>query len=68
MPTEVLRKSNDTLITSEYSKDWTEKSPNSKLNTINSILNDKRIQNIKKIKELKVKIKNREYRSLQKTV
>ena len=68
MPTEVLRKSNDTLITSEYSKDWTEKSPNSKLNAINSILNDKRIQNIKKIKELKVKIKNREYRSLQKTV
>ena len=68
MTTEVLRKSNDTLITSEYSKDWTEKSPNSKLNAINSILNDKRIQNIKKIKELKVKIKNREYRSLQKTV
>ena len=68
MTTEVLRKNNDTLITSEYSKDWTEKSPNSKLNTINSILNDKRIQNINKIKELKVKIKNREYRSLQKTV
>ena len=68
MPTEVLKKSTEQLITSEYAKNWTEKSPNSKLNTINSILNYKRIQKIKKIKELKAKIKNREYRSLQKTV
>jgi hypothetical protein len=65
---ETLRTNQDSMITSESAKNWTEKSPNSKLNVINSILNDKRIQNIKKIKELKVKIKNREYRSLQKTV
>lgn len=65
---ETLRNNRDSMITSEVAKNWTEKSPNSKLKTINSILNDSKILNINEIKNLKNKIKNCEYRSLQKIV
>jgi hypothetical protein len=65
---ETLRNSRDSMITSEVAKNWTEESPNSRLKTINSILNESKIQKINEVKNLKNIIKNREYRSLQKMV
>ena len=65
---ETLRNGRDSMITSEYAKNWTEKSQNSKLKTINSILNESKIQEINEVKNLKNIIKNREYRSLQKMI
>ena len=65
---ETLRTNQDSMVTSESAKNWTEKSPNSKLKNINFVLDDAKIQKIKEVKNLKDKIKRREYRSLQKIV
>jgi hypothetical protein len=53
------------LSTSEYSKEWTEKSPKSKLNNIKRIFNNSRLNNIKEAKAMKDKLENREYREVQ---
>ncbi len=65
---EKLRSHEESMTTNEYSKNWTEKSPNSKLWEINKILNEQELQNINEIKELKNKIKNRDYREFQKAI
>ena len=65
---ESLRRNTDSLVTSEYAKNWTESSPKSKLWNISVKLSNPKIQRLNEIKELKNKIKNREYRSFQKMV
>lgn len=65
---EIQKEHQDPMITSEYSKNWTEKSPNSKLNSINSTLNDSKLSKINEIKNLKTQITNRNYREFQKLV
>lgn len=65
---EKLRSNQDVLTTSEYAKKWTEKSPYSKLNQINSILSDSKLKDIKEISALKTKISKGEYRDFQKSV
>lgn len=65
---ETLRQQKWELITSEYAKKWTETSSNSKLWNIKRILNEQWIQRIKEIKNLKEKIRNREYRDFQKII
>ena len=65
---EIQKEHQDSMITSEYSKNWTEKSPNSKLNSINSTLNDSKLSKINEIKNLKTQITNRNYREFQKLV
>ena len=63
---ETLRQQKWELITSEYAKKWTEKSPNSKLKQINEVLSKPELKDIKEIWTLKTKISKREYRDLQK--
>jgi len=53
------------LKTSEYAKEWTEKSPNSKLNIVKRIFNNRRLDNIPEAKKMKDKLQNRDYRELQ---
>jgi hypothetical protein len=53
------------LTTSEYQKEWTEKSPKSKLNNIKRIFNNRRLDNIPEAKAMKDKLLNREYREVQ---
>jgi hypothetical protein len=62
---ETYREHETELKTSEYSKEWTEKSPNSKLNTINRIFNNSKLDSIPEAKAMKDKLKNREYREVQ---
>lgn len=65
---ENIKNRQDLLITSEYAKNRTEKSPNSKLKDILNILNNPKLQKVKEFKELKNKINNREYRTFQKII
>lgn len=65
---EAYRSKTDYMSTSETAKNWTETSVNSKLRNINKILSDSKLQNINEVKNLKDKIKNREYRNFQKMV
>jgi len=58
----------ESLITSEYAINWTEKSPNSKLKMINSILNNQKLSKIIEVRKLKDKIVNRKFRDFQKLV
>ena len=53
------------LMTSEFQKEWTEKSPKSKLNSIKRIFNNRRLDNIPEAKAMKDKLLNREYREVQ---
>jgi hypothetical protein len=53
------------LTTSEYQKEWTEKSPKSKLNNIKRIFNNRKLDNIPEAKAMKDKLLNREYREVQ---
>lgn len=63
---EVLKNSRDSLITSEYAKNWTETSSNSMLWNIKRTLNNPKLKNLREIKDLNNKIQNREYKSFQK--
>lgn len=65
---ETYRNNTDSMSTSEYAKNWTETSPNSKLRDINNLLGNSKLQNINEVKNLKDKIKKREYRNFQKMV
>ena len=58
----------ESLITSEYAINWTEKSPNSKLKMISSILNNQKLSKIIEVRKLKDKIVNRKFRDFQKLV
>lgn len=62
---EKLKVSNETLSTPEYAKEWTEKSPNSKLNVIKRIFNNHKLDNIPEVKKIKDKLLNRDYREVQ---
>ena len=62
---EIDRRYETELKTSEYSKEWTEKSPKSKLNNIKRIFNNSRLDSIKEAKAMKDKLARREYRELQ---
>ncbi|MBR6907136.1 hypothetical protein IKN40_01150 [bacterium] len=53
------------LMTSEFQKEWTEKSPKSKLNNIKRIFNNRKLDNIPEAKAMKDKLLNREYREVQ---
>ena len=53
------------LMTSEYQKEWTEKSPKSKLNNIKRIFNNRKLDKIPEAKAMKDKLLNREYREVQ---
>ncbi len=65
---ENFKEKQDVISTSEYAKEWTENSPDSKLSNIRSILNNPKIQSIKEVQILKQEIKKRDYRSFQKIV
>ena len=54
--------------TSEVAKQWTEKSPNSKLSSFNKTLSNPKIKNIKEVSSIFNLIKSREYRQIQKVV
>ena len=58
----------DSLITSEYAKKRTEKSPNSKLNVITKAFKDSKLSKIIEVNKLKVLIMNRSYREFQRLV
>jgi hypothetical protein len=62
---EIDRRYETELKTSEYSKEWTEKSPKSKLNNIKRIFNNSRLDSIKEAKAMKDKLAKCEYREVQ---
>lgn len=65
---EILKNHQDSMTTSEYAKNWTEKSPSSKLNAINWILWNPKISRITEVKNLKNLILKHNYREFQKSV
>jgi hypothetical protein len=62
---EIDKRYETSLTTSEYQKEWTEKSPKSKLNDIKRIFNNSKLNNIPEAKAIKNKLLNREYREVQ---
>ena len=58
----------ESLITSEYAKKRTEKSPNSKLNVITRAFKDSKLSKIIEVNKLKILIMNRSYREFQRLV
>lgn len=62
---ETYRNNADFMPTPESARNWTETSSNSKLIEINAVLNNSKLENIDEVKNLKDKIKNREYREFQ---
>ncbi len=65
---ETIKRAWDLMPTSEYTKIWTEKSTDSKLWSIKSIMNNTKLSYIKEVMVLKDKIKNREYREFQRII